>query len=319
VDADRENGYYKIKYNKLEDYENGIPRLAAYLDSSESYCMYRRFGPTVTRRLLHLEIELDELEQRLHKLDQEDAAPGGKLYRLHSVEHKAHWDAAQVEILEQFDIKIRKYYDLLLKHFEIMALGQPTDHDHQSVCNWINDNKPLVDPEDKFIVHFDDLISAKKKIESSSQNNNSLEKMIGAYASSRTPSFISRRLQKLIKSKIGDRKTDNKKIIWESSETVATLSRVVMVFLAVSFLLIPVFLLFLVKMTRPAVTLTVLAFVLAFAVALAGITQAKAQEILIGTAAYGAFLVVFLGNVNSGSCCALGSGFQSALHGTLGP
>lgn len=58
-----------------------------------------------------------------------------------------------------------------------------------------------------------------------------------------------------------------------------------MVFLAVNFLLIPVFLLFLVQMSRPAMSLTVLTFVLAFAVVLGAMTQAKAQEVLIGTAA----------------------------------
>ena len=65
-------------------------------------------------------------------------------------------------------------------------------------------------------------------------------------------------------------------------------------FLAVNFLLIPVFLLFLVEMRRSTMALVVLAFVLAFALALSRLSEAKAQELLIGTAAYGAFLVTFL-------------------------
>jgi hypothetical protein len=93
----------------VEDYQEGIPRLAAFLDSNESFCMFRRFGTTTARVLLHRQIELDILVDQLHKLDQEDAAAGDKLYRLSSVEHKEGWDTAQRKLMETFDTKIRDY------------------------------------------------------------------------------------------------------------------------------------------------------------------------------------------------------------------
>jgi hypothetical protein len=77
-----------------------------------------------------------------------------------------------------------------LKYFEIMALGQPLDHDQRSVCNWINDNKPLEAGEDKFIVHIEDLVSPKKKFESSRQNDNRIESILDAYANGNPKSVM---------------------------------------------------------------------------------------------------------------------------------
>jgi hypothetical protein len=54
---------------------------------------------------------------------------------------------------------------------------------------------------------------------------------------------------------------------------------------AVGILLAPVLLLFLVPMKREAMAWMVFGFVLAFSVTLSAVTEAKVQEVLIGTAA----------------------------------
>jgi hypothetical protein len=92
----------------VEDYQEGIPRLAAFLDSNDSFCVFRRFGATVARILLHREIELGGLIDQLHKLDKEDAA-GDKLYRLLSIEHKLGWDPAQITLMGKIESKINEY------------------------------------------------------------------------------------------------------------------------------------------------------------------------------------------------------------------
>ena len=59
-----------------------------------------------------------------------------------------------------------------------------------------------------------------------------------------------------------------------------------LVSVTVGILLTPVFLLFLVSMTRVKMAMTVFAFVLLFAVVMCSTTDAKTQEIFVGTAAY---------------------------------
>lgn len=63
------------------------------------------------------------------------------------------------------------------------------------------------------------------------------------------------------------------------------MTRVVTVALAVGFLLTPVFLLFLVSMTRAGMVLVVFGFVLAFSITMSVVSGARTQDLLIGTAA----------------------------------
>jgi len=63
------------------------------------------------------------------------------------------------------------------------------------------------------------------------------------------------------------------------------LIKVIAVAMAVSMLLVPVLLLFLVSMSRQTMAWTVVGFVLAFSTIMSIVTEAKVHEILIGTAA----------------------------------
>ena len=99
-------------YRTVEDYPEGLPRLAKLLESNESFCMYRMFAPQVARILLIKEIELDQLQQRLHELDQADAANPAMEYRCKSIEHLKGWDSTQRDLLKQFEVKIDAYCKL---------------------------------------------------------------------------------------------------------------------------------------------------------------------------------------------------------------
>lgn len=96
------------------------------------------------------------------------------------------------------------------------------------------------------------------------------------------------------------------------------MSKIIPVFLAVALLLIPVFLLFLVRMSRGVMAVTALSFVFFFSLVLSTMTPAKVHEVFFGTAtyvsclvivyvvltvsnSYGAVLIVFLGAVNQGT------------------
>ena len=56
----------------MEDYCEGLPRVAAFLNSDVDTPLFRRFGVLHARVLLYRQIELTALESKLYKLDQED-------------------------------------------------------------------------------------------------------------------------------------------------------------------------------------------------------------------------------------------------------
>jgi uncharacterized membrane protein len=72
------------------------------------------------------------------------------------------------------------------------------------------------------------------------------------------------------------------------------LAKVAQIVTAVGFLMIPVFLLFLVSMSRAVMVVTVLAFVLVFSWMLTMISEARTQEVLIGTAAWVSRILFFV-------------------------
>lgn len=74
----------------------------------------------------------------------------------------------------------------------------------------------------------------------------------------------------------------------------AKVAQIITVSLAVGFLMIPVFLLFLVSMSRAVMVVTVLAFVLVFSWMLTMISEARTQEVLIGTAAWVSRILFFV-------------------------
>ena len=61
-------------FNLVEDYPDGYPRLAAVMNSDNDYSMFRRFGTLHMRNLLHLQVEISVLEQKLKDLDNEETS-----------------------------------------------------------------------------------------------------------------------------------------------------------------------------------------------------------------------------------------------------
>ena len=80
-------------------------------------------------------------------------------------------------------------------------------------------------------------------------------------------------------------KTNDPNIILFSYDSLAAAAKTFQASLAVGFLLVPAFLLFLVPMSRAAMACVVLSFIFAFAGTLVRLSEAKPHELLIGTAA----------------------------------
>jgi hypothetical protein len=71
--------------------------------------MHRGFKNCHNRILLHLEVQITELEKKLDNLDKEDAADPDREHRLKWTEHEEGWDAAQTELIDTLISKLKKY------------------------------------------------------------------------------------------------------------------------------------------------------------------------------------------------------------------
>jgi polyphosphate kinase 2 (PPK2 family) len=49
--------------------------------------------------------------------------------------------------------------EVLVKVRDLVSLQKPSERDHRSVSNWISNSKPLVDKEQRFIKHKEDLVT----------------------------------------------------------------------------------------------------------------------------------------------------------------
>ena len=63
----------EILTQPVEDSPQGFPLVATYLDSDDSFMIYRRFGALHARLLLNKQDELRELEDDLRDMDEQDA------------------------------------------------------------------------------------------------------------------------------------------------------------------------------------------------------------------------------------------------------
>ena len=63
------------------------------------------------------------------------------------------------------------------------ALCKPLSRNIRNVHDWMTDNRPLVQGEDDFILHVNDLVSTKKRSEQINQQGNRIDKVIESCAS----------------------------------------------------------------------------------------------------------------------------------------
>jgi hypothetical protein len=84
----------------VENFPEGYPQLAAFLNSDDSFAIFRKFSRTNTRILLHLQAEIQALEMELDLLDREDGKTSG---------HKKGWDTKQQGLVGKLQEKMVIY------------------------------------------------------------------------------------------------------------------------------------------------------------------------------------------------------------------
>ena len=92
--------------------------------------------------------------------------------------------------------------------------------------------------------------------------------------------------------------TSEKQFTFFSQEAESGLSRFLLVSSIMLILMTPVFLLFLLPMSHLLMAVTTAGFIFLFALIMCIVTNGKVYEVFVGTATYGAVLIMFLGNIS---------------------
>lgn len=92
-----------------ESHPFGWPMLASFQNSGDSVAIYRRFGNTHARLLLHLEAEITTMEEQLATTDLEDSKDQNMHYRLKTNEWNEGWDRSQKDLTEKLKVAILQY------------------------------------------------------------------------------------------------------------------------------------------------------------------------------------------------------------------
>lgn len=277
-------------FDDVHHHPQGYPQLACFMNSNNDWTIFRRFSYLSTRVLNHLEVELTDIEKELDAIDRNDAADPIRKRRLRGFE-STKWDNAHLEVLARCRTKLCEYNELFVGHSQVRALGLAPPSHHGGLYNWMMSRKPLCEGKDDFILHPDDFVSVA--------GNSQRETPLADFIKTLFRRWPKSRLSGLLQTDRELSKSKDPYVDHISEDRIRVLVKAITVAIATGMLLIPVMLLFLVQTSRESMAWLVFGFVMAFAVILSVVTQAKVQEVLIGTAAYAAVLVTFAGNLQN--------------------
>jgi hypothetical protein len=302
--------------NTVDDYPEGYPQLAAFANSCDTFANVRRFGRLSYRLLAHLQNDLIEMEKVLDKLDKKDAADKTMKKRLRGYENYNGWDDEQRKLVSKISTTYSQYgtlypsrseegkltllpADIVLKDAGLRALGKCPPRNAKALFTWVWDEKPLAIAAGKsdFIFYPDDLVS----LAGQSQHDRPFENFVESFLDSYPLSWIKVRVLLDVKTWNESRTNTTKRFLLHDTETrrktddefvhlysvdkLKIAANILEVSVAVILLLIPVFLLFLVPMSKPMMATIASLFVLLFSVVVSSLTGAKVQEVFFGSAA----------------------------------
>lgn len=93
----------------METHPEGLPQLASFINSSDNFAVYRRFGQLTAGLLVQLEIDITELEAKLFELDDKDASDPVMKFRLRGYESFPGWTNERRELQSKIQKKLLEY------------------------------------------------------------------------------------------------------------------------------------------------------------------------------------------------------------------
>ncbi|KAF4624918.1 hypothetical protein G7Y89_g13250 [Cudoniella acicularis] len=273
----------------LERHVKGYPQVAAYINSTDDTVLFRRFGDLRARTLLYKEVRLTALEAKLAKLDKEDKEKDVTAWRVaYSIDYNGgKRNEERKALIEEIDVILKEYDELLLRDSQIRRLGRPSQRVHRNFMDWIWTQNSIGPADREFIFHEHDFVSLENYEDSWLDN---LMHRFMSYCKKGV-------LRRIFVTDADAKKTTNKKVHYYSSERLNATIKILIAVTSATLLLIPIFLFLSINLTPKTMAALTLAFSFVFATIISVTTTATRQEVFAGTAAYCAVLVVFIGNL----------------------
>ncbi|KAI9894817.1 MAG: hypothetical protein M1814_000036 [Vezdaea aestivalis] len=143
----------------LSEIPRGYPKLAAFLDSDDSFAIYRRFGFLNARLLLNKQDELRSMEDELKMLDEEDRTKDPRALRSRSMDVKG--TSRRQTLLSEIEQKFCEYVKLLQLGRDLRVFNRPSQHDHGNIATFFGNYNPLGIKEAQIFCNREDLITLR--------------------------------------------------------------------------------------------------------------------------------------------------------------
>ncbi|KAF7935222.1 uncharacterized protein EAE97_008129 [Botrytis byssoidea] len=268
----------------------GWSQVASFLEKCDNFSIYRGFASLHARVLLFRTIKIAALEKQLHGLDVSDATNGDTSDRLRDISQAEAMElgSEREEIILSLNQELLAYEGALLIQFQKLKSFSPTpEKDHLSVYRWFCGEKLLGLEQCEWMRQPEDFISLV------APQSNRLERFVEDNLNTRPISWF----QKYLLAKPKRNNPTEKTVKSFSTFRISMFAKLLVVCMTVLILVIPVILFLTVNMEPGWMAFIALAFVFLFSVMISLLTEAGTQEIFVGTSAYCAVLVVFLGNL----------------------
>ncbi|KAK0509130.1 hypothetical protein JMJ35_008501 [Cladonia borealis] len=278
----------------VDDYPEGYGKLAAFIDCDPNFRIYRKFGWLHNRVLLHIQDELQELEEELEMIDAWEAKSGDNV-KLAS--RREDTTTERLELIATIKQKLDEYDKYFLRLHQMQAVRTPTKRNQNSLYNMIEDTQSQVTSESEWIRQRADLAAVGHGAEHG-WFNGVVEDILNK---------LSPRLSLIFRTRVQREQSGQDPMRLMSPHRLAIFQRTLITISAAVLMLAPVIILVQLQTKDPSqVTrrnwlqiLTIFVFTLAFSAASSIFTPAGRQDVLTATACYCAVLVVFMGNTSN--------------------
>ncbi|KAH7308755.1 hypothetical protein BKA65DRAFT_519803 [Rhexocercosporidium sp. MPI-PUGE-AT-0058] len=281
-------GYHLYENHRYEKFPEGFPRLAAWVASDRDLEMTRGFKYLYQRTLVQDVVELTELEKKLLEADKHEAAHPAPNFSLRHTREEQNGNTKHRELLKTIREALKRHKETAADFRELQSFGKPLKRNHETYYNWLWSNPQLAEGSDDYLKHVDDMISLRA--DRLSFFDNFIEEYVHYFPISMFKGWLQPEEER--------DKTKNINVTYRSETRRRILAGGLLVLTAVGTLIIPVFLLSLLSLSRVQMTVIASTFILAFAWILYVVEEGDGYRVLLGTATYSAILVVFL-NINA--------------------
>lgn len=280
----------------VKDVPIGYSKLAAFIDLGDDLAIFRRFSRLHAQLLLYRQADIEEIEEDLAELDMIEAeeariagTPANVLNR--SWKREKDLEEYRVELVKKLRKSMKEYDDELFRYKQKLALKDAADWQIQNIETWMNNQRPhpLVPRESKFLEDKGDICA----LQASSEDSAVLTDVLRSWARDTFGCMW------LFKKKGNPASYGDPSITYYSTDWKDALMRVAYAALVSALLIAGVIVLFYVNSDEGRLAVLCVSTLLC-GVIMALFTTARKGEIMGGTAAYCAVMVVFVGSTLNG-------------------